>query len=400
MLKIPEGHRVGPYVVVGIDDEKLKCLYSSGVYPKNVTSSHRILALEKIAYSFYKSTYVRITENSLITRDRFLRKLTSLDNEDKKYLYKKIGIVADEGIYTDIKIDTPRIPLEIGDIILDEIDLYLIVTETDSHFLCSRLSQDDNETKNFIRLGDKKYSLNFDSLKKYSKLSGVKRYDFIDDKNLKRVLGLYQQRLNFLKRKKEISRGSLIRMNGIFYYVYGEIGSEWMAVAVIGQPNNDLCHLVIGGKHFYTDFNDNIQISKKILGIEIIATASEKEMNTIKEDKKSYIKGNLAKMKAASGGYKDKYPEIQVGTIVGVFDGKSDPLNIVISRCQDRIVTIKYNDYLNGNYILNAFFVDQLEVVGNMDYFNLKQILVDIQEIAEGYISKKRIKKLIKELEN
>lgn len=400
-LKIPEGHREGPYVVVGKVFDKLNCLYCSGIEFKKVDLDYYNLKIDNSNYSMEKITYVHITNNVLITKDRFISKFTTLTDEDKKYLYKKMGIVADKGMYWNTKIDIPKIPLETGDIFCNGKDFYLIVSETDEKFLCMKLLKKDHGFNNFIMLNQEKYYLNFSNLKHYSRQINFKRYSFVDNQYLKYVLVLLQQKLENTKRMCEISEGSLIRINETFYYVYGELDDNWKAFSVLGQSNNSLCHLIVGNKHFYTDFNSMVHFSKKIKNVDIIAVATKEEMELIKNNKEKYLKeyGLISSVFPLSSNVKK--PEIKMGTIVEISKYNSSILYIVVLREENEVVAIKYESYKNGNYVINKFLVNNLKKIGNINNLDLKKVLIDIKYFTtDSYISKEKIDKIVRKLEN
>lgn len=410
MLKIPEGHREGPYLVVGKYNSMPICLYISGNPPKNKFFSHKTLELNNKNYFLNKCSYVHITNRSYISKDRYIEKIDYLTEEDKRILFKKHEIIQRTNKYSRIKLDLPTIPLEPGDIITYGYDFYLIIAEINNKYHCIKMSKEKFESEFYIVIEGEKYYLDFDNPIIYSKLLEPLRENFIDNRILHNVLAIQRQRIEYLKHKYKISRGSLIRINDIFYYVYGEIGNEWLAFSVTNQESDVLCPLTIGNEFYYTDFSNNTTIPKNTEGIEVINLANDKEMKNIKDSKKSYKKNfqkkELKKQKSqiinSSDNQKIKKPEIESGCLVKIANTDSNTiyLYLVIIRDQDEIITIRYDKYLQGEYTLNKFYIEQIEKYSTSKNFNLKQVLTDIKEIAKGYINKERLKKLINSLEN
>lgn len=400
-FEYPEGHEEGPYIVVGNNDDSLKCLYVTSVPPK-ANFNYRTLLLNNINYSLHKVSYVSVARISSISKDRFIKKLSYLTSEDINKLFKKIDIVNKEGLYVDTEINVPIIPLEPGDIINVGDSLYLIIDIIKDKFQCLKMMKNGYKLDCFIMVDGEKYYLDIDNAKKFKDLSKVDRYDYIDNDALKKVLVVFKQRYEYLKHKLEISRGSLIRINNALYYIYGEIGDTWLAFSVIGTQNKNLYHLEINKKHFYTNFNDNVEISKRHEKIEVITKATEKEMEIITEIRKKHLK--TLKKDNKNKTIKPKHAitkkEIQSGTIVKFKNTNTQYLQLVILRQNDEIITVQYDKYLEGEWVLNKYFVEQMEVFSKLKNFDLKQALIQLQAFCHGYINKKKLQKNIFELEN
>ena len=90
-----------------------------------------------------------------------------------------------------------------------------------------------------------------------------------------------------------------------------------------------------------------------------------------------------------------KETEIKSGSLV-VNSLEKDILYIVIISDGDVVLVTSYNDYLEGRYILSKVYINRIVKIGDVDNFNLKQVLLDIKDMSIGYINGKRLKKIIK----
>ena len=90
--------------------------------------------------------------------------------------------------------------------------------------------------------------------------------------------------------------------------------------------------------------------------------------------------------------------EIQPGTIVKFAKSDTGYLHLVIARNNYELITIRYDKYLNNEYLYATFNVEQMESCGHIYNFDLMQLLIDIRNnvISNGDI--RRIKKVINEM--
>jgi len=398
---IPEGHREGPYIVIEKEDNILKCLYITGSEPKHKNKYYKTLVITMPQiYELRKTSYISIDKCCNITKNRFIKRLGHLNTEDKKTLFKKLNIVNNYKESYNRTLNIPKIPIEPGDIITNGYGLYLIINETKDEYNCIEMLEQKNELKYYIVVDGKRYYLNLDCNKNYSKSLEHIRVNFIDKEKLYEIKKLQLEKLDYQKHKEEICRGSINIINNIIYYVYGELSDKWLAFSVTKEQNEELCPIIIDNKQFYTNFNKTIEFNKNKQDIEIITLASNDEIDNIKNIKKSYIK-TIQKQSKKTKTKKRKLTkkEIKSGAIIKYKNTESNYLHIVILRNQNELITIRYDKYLQGEYIINKFNVNQMELFDYVENFNLRQVLIDIQNIAKGYISSPKIKKLINDLE-
>ena len=183
-LEIPDGHRIGPYVVIGKENNEFLCLYISGATPKFNSHYNTTLILDDINYDLNKISYIYLTKYTYISKDRFIKKFEYLNEIDTKMLFKKIDIIIKMGILNDININIPNIPLEIGDIINNNGQLYLIVNETNDIYQCIKMNKNIYEYDFLIKLDTIGYNFDFDNFSVvtfYSNSKDEKGDDKIED---------------------------------------------------------------------------------------------------------------------------------------------------------------------------------------------------------------------------
>lgn len=400
LKKIPEGHENGPYLVIGKDKNGIKCFYGTSTEPKKEFLYYRILTLNEKSYYLPKTSYINIARPTYITQDRFIKRLGHLNYDDKHSLLKKIDLAHKDGIYHNIDIEKINIPLEKTDIITNGSKYYLIIEETEKNYICIEMSEDKNFSNFSVSINGRKHYLNLDKTVSYSKILEPIRVNFIEDTTFQNILAMKKQRQNYLEHKKEISRGSLINYNNNLYYIYGEINDKWMTFELTEVPNSKLYNISIDNKNYYTDFNNNIEISKTETNIEVITTANDYEIAKIKETKKSYIKiKQKENKKEKQDTIEVMKPEINCGTLIKYENMNAPYLYLVLTRNQDRFVVIEYNKYLEGKYILDILYADQMEYYNKIDNITLLEVLYNLRDITKGFIKKNKLEQMITTLE-
>ena len=408
MLEIPDGHRNGPYVVIGKEQNEFICLYVSGTPSKYDPYYNLTLILDNINYNLSKTSYVYLTKYAYISKDKFIKKIGFLNEMDTKTLFRKLDVINRKGLLDDININIPNVPLEIGDVFYDNDLLYLIISENDKSYQCINLLDKKCMNCYFVYLDNIRYYFNFDNIINYSKILEPIRYNFLDNKTLHNVLVKYREHLNLLKKKLEIHRGSLVSIKNKYYYVYGEISILWMAFEVVNKINQNLCSIIIGRKRYYTNFSNLIEFSKNDNDINIIDFASELEIDNIKDKKKSYNKKiqddkkkkiiSDEKKKNISDEKKIINSRMQPGSLVKLVKCDNGYRHLVIARNNSELVTIRYDKYLSGEYLYGSFFAEQMELCGHIYNFDLMEILLDIRDRVVSKGAKKKIIKVINEL--
>lgn len=84
--KIPEGHRCGPFVVIGRDKENLLCFYATGRVPEEVFFKQDTILLDASMYGDFldKNTYIRTNKIISISENQLVEVIDSLTLIDRK----------------------------------------------------------------------------------------------------------------------------------------------------------------------------------------------------------------------------------------------------------------------------------------------------------------------------
>ena len=245
MLNIPEKHREGPYIVIGREEDKLICVYGTSTFPRNFISMINTFQLTDLDYGFVKDTFINLGKRSYISQDRFIKKMGCLNERDKKYFYKKIDVLKKYGLHNNIEVDYTNILLEPGDIIKRN---YIIIGIDEEYYYCIKMYLRNNDDF-YINVSGREYSLDFFHIKKINKDDISGRDDFVDNITLKKVLAMLKYKIEQNNRRFHVCRGSLIRLKGILYYVYGEIGNEWMIFSLTSKVGISFSKIMINKKY-------------------------------------------------------------------------------------------------------------------------------------------------------
>lgn len=397
MLSIPEGHREGPYVVIENRGNYLVCLYCSS-HPDTRDSECRNFLLNDKSLSMNKETYVQVSQVRFINRNRFIKSMSSLSLDDIEKLKRMIDISASKGRYVDFDFDIPKVELGKGDIVFYRDKRYLIIGDTGNKFEVLPIYRTTNKNKNNVLINDEVMAVAFDHLTSLSKFADLRRVDFVDTETLRRVLALYKNRITELIDRKRIKRGSLVRLDNKLYYVYGEINDKLMTFSVIDHADKYMCNIVIGTKNFYTDFLNESEIEKNNPGISLLYSASTLEAEVIKKQRKTFVKPPVP-VKDPNWYQRINKPEIQAGSVIRIFNKDVNDLYVVIVRAQDEVVALPLQEVLNFEYkTLFKLKVTEIKKVNEIVGMNLKDILVAIYDIADGFINKKKLRGMIKTL--
>ena len=397
MLSIPEGHREGPYVVIENRGNYLVCLYCSS-HPDTRDSECRNFLLNDKSLSMNKETYVQVSQVRFINRNRFIKSMSSLSLDDIEKLKRMIDISASKGRYVDFDFDIPKVELGKGDIVFYRDKRYLIIGDTGNKFEVLPIYRTTKKNKNNVLINDEVMAVAFDHLTSLSKFADLRRVDFVDTETLRRVLALYKNRITELIDRKRIKRGSLVRLDNKLYYVYGEINDKLMTFSVIDHADKYMCNIVIGTKNFYTDFLNESEIEKNNPGISLLYSASTLEAEVIKKQRKTFVKPPVP-VKDPNWYQRINSPEIQVGSVIRIFNKDVNDLYVVIVRAQDEVVALPLQEVLNFEYkTLFKLKVTEIKKVNEIVGMNLKDILVAIYDIADGFINKKKLRGMIKTL--
>lgn len=289
MLKIEEGHRESPYIVIY---KRGKKVYALECTSNKSIKSLQLLKLEfkrKYKYNLKKDGYIFVGKLVLLNKERFLGKVGKIDDEDLNRIYKSIYLINKR--YKNKKVKYfPKVKLkfyyEVGDIILYDNKMFYINKIDDDYYYGNQVYE-SNKGKRTIKINDISYSMNLEGNKKISKNSKIKLLN-ITDKDIQENIQFF---INEQKKKKltskKLGRGKLILLNNEYFYIYGEYQDNLLVYKIYldRTMNEEMSKIYIKKGRYYTLFEES-EISKKE-DIIILREATELEMDDIKKLKKS-----------------------------------------------------------------------------------------------------------------
>ena len=363
--RISEGHDTGPYVIVGKTQDKLICLYCTGSKKKNE------IELEDYPF-FHKKTYVQkynlkaidyesysknnyLYSNSLSDRD-IKKILKTIEYSDYDYKYNYYGITSNFEINSNILLD-------VGDVILHNNHYSLIIDNKSGIIAISFDSYNPIESDiNFENV-----SFNFRN--RY--LINSNRCDYINTLSVKQLDVVKKRYENYLKYKYKvdnniIERGAIIKINDLLYYVYHSDNyiSKLYLLNKVQYKNEETIN---GNNNYIIDFENEKSIDNKKEKYKVIEYLDDKNIDLIKDKKKSYLKNK-------NNNKKDEVKTIkfEFGTIIQ--SKKLYSLRyIVLGIINNKIITISFDSFISGNIIYKDFDLFDNSIYISNDY-NLKEI--------------------------
>ena len=347
--EIKPGHRNGPFLVVGKCDKGLICFKGTGTEP--IDEKH--LRLDKRKYNFHKDSYYNLKYLKIITPSTYSHKMSILRSDDIEKLYRTIKL---NKIYfeEDKKID---IPYQVGDIINFKRN-YLIIDKKDNKLLCVLI--DDSIT-------NLNTNISFDKFKNLD-YSNIIEFD-INDNNIRYITTVNDNIiLNVLKREKEFvlnlenqhntQRGSIIKSNNNYYYVYAMEGQDCLCFQIIKKEKSNYYELKINNKKYYTNFED-IKILKKEIQ-ETISLSTNEEIELIKNYRKKYKQQE--RLKEFKEEITDLDNTIKINSVVALNEF-SDEKFVVKDILGNIACCVSSNERCNLSAYRHYFNIDNLIIV-------------------------------------
>lgn len=266
---IPVGHREGPYVII---NKTLNKTY--GIY---CTSSLNELRFDNVYIeikecdSLNKKTYIKTNKIICLSKEKYLKKISKLDDKQLNYIKKVLYIKN----YKKFKFK-----FSVGDIVSKKNNhLYYIYDIDDKNFYLFSIDKTKN-SKNPILINNIKYSFNFEGSSIISKKNKLK---LIDTSNINDIILVKRDKYFKNKLLKDVvKKGDLVKYNNKLYYIYGEEKTNWLVYLVYEQKSK--YRIKINNKIYYTDFiSDNICMNNKL---NILKSSKEDEMIYIRDLRK------------------------------------------------------------------------------------------------------------------
>lgn len=391
--EIPDGHKIGPYVVLGREGNFLQCLYATSVLKtQNVRDSYLYIAKDETIF-LEKDTYLDACRIRNISASGIVNCVGQLENNVTKKISKKLEILKRRGIYSLRYVFPIKVPFEVLDVIWYQNGIYLLIQETQNGFNAIELKDKEDGKCNFkVSINGLTYYYDISKIELLTNLDGAVRINFIEDYNV--LANLLSKIDVFLKKQEEIKRvkrGSLIEYNNTLYYVYGENGEFWQVLEVTKIEEDGLAKIFIGNGIYFIDFQNCGELKKKDVQDTGISFASEDEMDKIKKLKKELTN----KMKSSSN--KLVKTKFNTGDIVKDLATKNEECLVLVSTNQ-YVIVVRKEDIYTRNYKpfkINPNLYFRTEI---LDRILLRDILAEVRN-ADLAIKNEDIKRLIKELD-
>lgn len=297
--QMEKGHRVGPFIVVGKDQDSILAIYGTSQAPKEFVHLYYYF-LDRISggeFSLTKDTYFQISKICHIREEQYVSSLGTLCEKEKSFLSKQMKISRNRGCYRylgNIDLKLPKTKAELGDVISYQNKVYFIFEENQDSLFCFELERVDETSKNKIYINKKYYILDYEKEIEISKKHPLGKIRLFDLPSPNVIQGILEKRKKYLEEKEkqsECSRGTIIKNQDKIYYIYGEEGQEWLIFNVFEEEQNEAICIKVNATEFYTRFSKKMTLSKKdAKNYTIVTKAKELEMDEIKKQKKSYEK--------------------------------------------------------------------------------------------------------------
>ncbi len=272
---IEKGHQMGPFIVLKTMDENVLCSFGKGTAPKDEYSNIYVNINDS---NLYKKTYFRLNDFVLIDDSTFIRKVGSITDSELNRLFSKIKYLNKSSIVNDL-----NFPLQVGDIIDYKNIYYIILDIEDNNIFCLPIKKRYNKDS----VSSFK-NANFSSIIKLNTFSDIHYVDTISEGILINLLRGQNQYLKNLNNKTIAQRGSVVKYDDKYYYIYGENGSDWLLFKIYKDKENDYDKIVINNNVFYTIYEDEV-INKKSIASALML-AYDEQIENIKQKRKTYKK--------------------------------------------------------------------------------------------------------------
>lgn len=262
--EIEEGHKNGPFLVLGRKDNYLVCLYATS---KN---SDPLIKLSKSSYTLTKDTYIT-SSIKLISIDEFIFPMYLLKDREIRNLFKSIYIKRLEDKFKNY-INFKEPPLEVGDIIQLSKHKHLIIEITDNNYITIKLEYDS--------ISDS-YQFNYKNRNSLSKDLEYKRIGFLSDDEIKRYSDKIPELID-----SPLKVGNLIIYEKLLYYLYYDLGGKKLSFSISKKQTPLSQEVTIAGEKYYAKFNFKKDFNKSCSDVRLVATATKEENDEINKKRR------------------------------------------------------------------------------------------------------------------
>lgn len=297
--QMEEGHRTGPFIVVGKNQDSILAIYGTSKVPKKIVYLYYFF-LDRVSgdqFTLTKDTYFQISKICHIREEQYVSSLGALCEKEQNFISKQMKIARDRGRYRylgNIDLKLPKTKAEFGDIVSYQNKVYFIFRENQDSLFGFELKMGNEDSENRIYINKKYYILDYEKEIEIPKKHPLGQIRLVDLPSPNAIKGILERRKKYLEEKekqKECSRGTIIKNQDAIYYIYGEEGQEWLVFQVFDEEQNSTQCIRVNTTEFYTRFSKKMTLSKKdAKDYTIVTKAKELEMDEIKKQKKSYEK--------------------------------------------------------------------------------------------------------------
>jgi len=356
------GHNIGPYLVIENNGSTIKGIF--GTSNKNLYSA--VSPKELYTYKHHdenKDTIFILTQTQDIDEYRYLKKLFSFTSEELKHLKDKMNNLKEE------KELTPNMLVNYDD------ETYFVKDVNETYTTLIKLIP--GGIKDTVKINGITYQISLDSAEHVFDTKNIEILDIVTEDTSNLINNIYDTK-NENRIFKKAKRGDLISFNNSLYYVYGETGNllNCFLVKNIYEKEN---RITINGAPYEAKFNEIKDIDTKSL-YEICLSATDEEMDYIKDLKKSFSKKSKNELKEY------KKPHIAHSNIkAGAIINEKRPLikedYIVLRRENCTLYVIKMEDAKKNKFdcIVNMD-IRQVYYVGTYDEYQYYELCTGVNQ--------------------
>lgn len=385
---VPQGHKIGPYIVLGHKNGNIVCLYATSTPPKTEEMRNYSLFVPKTdGNAFKKDTYIDVHRVITLLPKEFVRYAGPLTELERKQLTQKIEILKRKNVYSLRYINYKDLPLECGDIVWYENNLCLLIFERKNSFEGLVLkSEPDSKHQVSIRMNGVTYYCNIDDLVCVKKRPRPPRTDFIKKEQLNALTSKINDYYRNLVEEKRVKKGSIISLKDTLFYVFSEDEFYLQTFRAYTDNGPNYVSVKVGGNTYYIDPKESIRVSKNL--------AKNKSIHSSFEDELSII-NNLKTEGIPIIGYAEYINRFKLGEIIKDNEtGQNEYL--VISSYLEIIIVIKKEEILTHDFHPIVVDANEYHKVSELDKALFKEILIEIKGKVTCNINSNEVYKLMK----
>ena len=372
----PEGHQTGPFIVIENNGDHLKAIYGTS----NKNNLHENYMMERYTLEsniLSKDTVFFLNIAETIDEYRYKEKIGSLNKEELEHFSNKL-----EGMKGDISFRP-------GLIVKYDFNLYYLSSIDDINMTLIGLKKDGN--KNCVDINGITYEVVPNDIEYVLNDTKVRIIDIIPERSCRLIDELVTKTLSNKELQKG-KRGDLINYNSNLYYVYGESGLLLNCFKVKNAAKKEH-RITINGAPYEACFDELKDINSRSL-YDVCLSASEEEMDYIKELKKSYSK--ITKREIENNKPKKLTKKrIKPGAIVHEKLPLVKEEYIVLRRETNTLYVIKAEDAEKGKFdrIVNMD-IRQVYYVGTHDEYEYYRLCNSVNKVDDIAVTDKYLLEL------